>query len=178
MTIAKYFCSSDENRKLSKCVSKELNMAWKTLSINDSSVERYVTSKNKSVIDIARNSLKAYESVLSFGTDSRKVPVLYLVASLHEWCESKNNAYKIDFYECEKDSIEGKDWWLCLKRGNNGSFEYDEIPIGIKRSLEKVFPQTCHNFEPDNRSVCLKTSSEPNEIAQKFKEFLKDLKNE
>ena len=152
-------------------------MAWENYSINDNGVGRYTTSKNKSIVDIARTSLKGYENLLSFGVDSKKVPALYLVASLRAWCKDENNTYKVDFYECEKDCFEGKDWWLCLKRERNGRFKYDEIPVDVKRCLEKAFPQTCRNFEPDNRSICLKTSSDPNEIAQSLKEFLGDLKN-
>ena len=152
-------------------------MAWENYSINDNGVGRYTTSKNKSIVDIARTSLKDYESILKFGIDSRKEPILYLVVSLRDWCKDENNTYKVDFYECEKDSEDGKNWWLCLRRKNNGCFKYDKIPDEVKRCLEKVFPQTCRNFEPDNRSICLKTSSDPNEVAQLLKVFLNDLIN-
>lgn len=152
-------------------------MALRKLSINSNDVELYLTSKNRPIAELARCFLKDYENFLFFLADPKKVPALYLVTMLRNWCKDENNTYKVDFYECEKDSEDGKDWWLCLKRENNGRFKYDEISIEVKRCLEKAFPQTYRNFEPDNRSICLKTSSDPNEVAQLLKAFLNDLIN-
>jgi hypothetical protein len=150
-------------------------MAWKKISIRDKRVESYVDLNNKPILDIARSGLKEYENILSFGIDPKKESILYLVTDLQSWCE-KGNEYKLDFYECQKDCVDGKDWWLCLKRKSNGCFEYNEIPDGIKRGLEKVFPQTYCKLKPDSRSICLKTSSNPNEVAEMLKEFLDYLK--
>lgn len=150
-------------------------MAWKNFSIRDERIESYVDLNNKPILDIARSGLKEYENILSFGIDPKKESILYLVTDLQSWCE-KGNEYKLDFYECQKDCVDGENWWLCLKHKSNICFKYDEIPDGIKSGLKKVFPQTYCELEPDNRSICLKTSSNPKEVATMLKKFLDHLK--
>lgn len=66
-------------------------MAWKNFSINDKNVEIYAESNNKLILDIARNDLKEYENILSFGIDPKTDPILYLVTDLQNWCEKKIN---------------------------------------------------------------------------------------
>ncbi len=150
-------------------------MAWKNFSIRDERIESYVDLNNKPILDIARSGLKEYENILSFGIDPKKESILYLVTDLQNWCE-KRNKYKLDFYEYQKDCVDGENWWLCLKRKSNICFKYDEIPDGIKSGLEKVFPETYCKLEPDSRSICLKTSSNPKEVATMLKKFLDYLK--
>lgn len=142
------------------------------LRMRPSRYKRYVTSKNEAIIDIAEAFRSDYEGILSFVREANKEPDLFLVTDLQKWCNNEINLYKVDLYECEKDSVDGKDWWLCLKRKSNDPFEYKDIPPKITRSLKKVFPLTYDKFEPDKRSIRLMTSSNPNEVARYLKDFL------
>lgn len=141
-------------------------------------VKKYVTSKNEPIIDIAKAFCGNYGVIQSFVTEEYKVPDVYLMTKLHKWCDNEVDLYKVDFYECEKDSVEGGDWWLCLKRQNNGPFKYEDLPAKIRSSLENVFAEADHNnFTRDKKSICLMTLSNPKEVAQKLRDFLMDLEN-
>ena len=152
------------------------NMSWKKYSINDKTVEQFITSDNAPIVRIANEIFGNYKDIQSFGIDSVKEPVLYFVTNLKEWCEIDSQSFKVDFYECKKDCVNGEDWWLCLRREDNKTFKFDDISPKIKLSLKKEFAKTYNKFV-SSKCICLMTSADANELAKWLKKFLDNLRN-